>query len=125
MSAKPQHLEVIEGGKSIEPKSAGSDASGQDWLRDLEYGARFLSRAKQFKGFIIDNYGIAMKLDEAILLADFGAVPGQRPALWVDSKEFSRLNRFVALLPEQQPDEEPGDNNEHHLPRPADGKDHD
>ena len=119
---KPVVLGIIEGGKQdpIEPKLAYQGPKDEDWLRELGYGARFLSRRKNLAGPYYDNFGVAFCMDEAFLLINFDVVPGagMPQGRWVDTKEFSSMNRFVALLPEE-PDKEAG-KNEHHLPRPTD-----
>ena len=119
----PQLFEVIQGGKQeiIEPKLAGNEPTGGDWLRELGYGTRFVCHPKSTVGCWLLQYGVAYVMDECILLAED---TGQGLKFsWCDSKRFSNIHKLVAVLP--NPDEETGDTNGYHLPRPADGKDND
>lgn len=118
---EPTILRVIEGGREPEPKLAGGFPPGEDWLRKLEYGDRFLSRGVATQRADFDQYGIAFILPEAILLAEMQPM-GNHLFRWVDSQRFSGLNKFVALLP--NPPQEEGDN-ERYLSGPADSEDHD
>ena len=125
MNEAPMTLSIIQGGKAddpIEPKLQGGGPPGHDWLRDLAYGDRFLAKRNYDRGARIPSFGIAAVIPEAILLAEFGS-GGTMSFDWVDSKVFSGMYKFVAMLP--KPDEEAGVNNGHHLLGPADGENND
>ncbi len=115
----PLTFGVIQGGKEeiIEPKLAGKGPVGGDWLRDLGYGARFVCHPKSSAGCWLQMYGIAHVEDACILLAE-DTGQGTMKFSWCDSKIFSNMHRLVAVLP--NPDEETGDKNGRHIPRPAD-----
>lgn len=83
---------------------------GGDWLRTLPHESRFLARPRNYKGPWLNAYGIAGILPAAICLGIFNE--GSMTLQWVDSKNFSRDNEFVTLLPEMKeagppPEEEP------------------
>lgn len=96
-------FEVIEGGLSPEVKPDGTLPGSTDWLRSLPFGARFLCRPHAYKGARFDQFGIAAIIPEAILLGS--VTPDGLSFEWVDSKLFSNINKFVALLP-NPPEEE-------------------
>lgn len=126
MNEKPTVLRLIEGGKSdeqIEPKLAGSGPKGPDWLRDIEYGQKFIAYPKQLANPVFySQFGVAYKMDEAVLLAcDEPNNLGNAMVLkWCNSKNFSQMYKLVAILPEYNPDTEAGNNEQRNLPRPAD-----
>lgn len=100
------------------------DPEGPDWLRALPENARFIAKIRANNSEVLPWFGVAQVLPRVILLAtDHENVPTIR-FIWVDSRKFSRKYEFVCILPEREkPDGEAG--NEYHLPRPADGQDHD
>lgn len=123
MIEKPLLLQVIEGGKDIEPKLAGSGPKGPDWLRQLGYGAQFVCHPKTVKGIYLNKFTIAFVLDECLLLAEDMGIPMPKFS-WVDSKIFSDNYKLVAVLP-NSPTEGEDEENGRNLPRPADGEDND
>jgi len=126
---KPTVLSLIQGGKSdedpiIEPKLQGSGPTGPDWLRELHYGAKFTAYEKRnVNPVFYDQFGVAFIMEDQILLAcDQPNNIGNATTLcWVNSENFSKVYKLVAVLPEYNPPEEEGNNNGNHLPRPADG----
>lgn len=118
---KPTLLTVYEGGKEPVAKPEGKVPSGPDWLRELEYGDRFVCHVKHSAGIFLEQYGIAFVIPECILLGKSNGMGMQLD--WVDSMKFSQQYKLVALLP--KPDEETGTNNDGDLSGSADGKDHD
>jgi hypothetical protein len=120
LKEKPVTLEVIEGGKQIEPKLSMSGPKGPDWLRELGYGVRFVCQPKHSGSCWLKQFGIAFVVPECILLAQGSGIAIQLD--WVDSMKFSMEYKLVAILPE--PDTEAG-NNEHNQLGPTDSKDND
>jgi hypothetical protein len=127
VNEKPVVLEIIDGGKVdlpiISPKPARGGPPGYDWLRDLQYGDRFLAKRHMDTGPRIPCFGIAQIIPEAILLADMQPT-GMMSFDWVDSKIFSGMYKLICVLP--KPDEEAGTSNDkHHLSGPADRDNYD
>lgn len=110
-------LEVIQGGLEEEDFPITKPAQtppGEDWLRKLPNHTRFLCQHKTNKGSLLDNFGVAAILPEAVMVYDFQTAMGN-PFKFVLSEIFSRDNRLVAILPEQE-----GDNNAVQRDQPAD-----
>lgn len=78
---------------------------GGDWLRTLAHETRFLAKPRNYKGPWLSAYGIAGILPAAVCLAIFQE--GSMTLQWVDSKNFSRDNEFVSILPEMKEAEKP------------------
>jgi hypothetical protein len=128
MADKTPALKLIDGGKPLEEvdfpitKADPKPPGGGDWLRSLPNHTRFVSRHKTNQGSRLDTWGIAAILPQCIMLYDFNNPMGP-PVSWHTSEEFSRDNRFVAILPDPPKEEE--DNEQHHLPQPEPREEHD
>lgn len=90
---------------------------GEDWLRTLPMGCRFLCKPKSVGGPTIQWFGVGQIEDKAVLLAtDHEFNPGHLKFTWVDSAMFSDQNRFVQLLPDMKEAELPYKEREEGLP---------
>lgn len=111
LKEKPVTLEIIQGGKQVEPKLSTSGPSGTDWLRELGYGTRFVCCPKHYGGCWLKQFGIAFIVEECILLAQGSGLAIQLD--WVDSMKFSMEYKLIAILPE--PGTETGKDNDNLL----------
>lgn len=107
MGVKPLRKDTEEGAEIIPfgmPKTAGDGTKVNDWLRTLPLNCFFLSKAKagpQSQAAFYDRWGVAAIIPEAYMLAaPHRNNPTAYEFFWVDTKKFSELNRFVALLPQ-------------------------
>src|SRR5688572_11577775 len=70
-----------------------------DWLRALPNEARFCAKKKGFKTAYFDHYGIGCVMPWGVLLACQSDIHPGMDWKWVDSREFSKQNIFIGLIP--------------------------
>lgn len=94
-------------------KPSKAEPPSNDWLRTIELGKWFLSKGIANKSGWLDSFGVSMITPEAVMLASRNN-NGFLEFNWTDSQDFSKFNKFVALLPTPEgiPDEEAGEGEE-------------